>query len=65
MTEPAHLSVAARVPVSAPPSGSHPPGGLLSEEHRAEDLAQGSGAEQVLGPVLAHSGEMPEQTVEG
>lgn len=40
------------------------PGGLLSEEHWAEDLAQGSGAEQVLGAVLAHSGEMLQQTVE-
>lgn len=67
MTEPAHLSIFDRVCCSGARPGCsewHPPGGLLSEEHRAEDLAQGSGAEQVLGAVLAHSSEMPEQTLE-
>lgn len=33
----------------------YPPGALLSENHWAEDLAQGSGTEQVLGAVVAHS----------
>lgn len=42
----------------------HPPGSLLSEKQRAEDLAQGPGAEQVLGAALTHSGEMPQQAVE-
>lgn len=37
----------------------HPPGGLWSENHWTEDLAQGSRAEQVLGADLAHSSEMP------
>lgn len=36
----------------------------MSEEHGAEDLAQGPGAEQVLGAALTHSGEMPQQAVE-
>lgn len=40
------------------------PGGLLSEKHSAEDLAKSSGTEQVLGPVLAHSRKMPQQTLE-
>lgn len=43
----------------------HPPAGLLSEKHSAEDLAQRSGAEQVLGAVQADSREVPQQTVQG
>lgn len=43
----------------------HPPGSLLSEKHRAKDLAQGPGSEQVLGAVVTNPGEMPEQAVEG
>lgn len=42
----------------------HPPSGLLSEKHRAKDLAQGPGTQQVLGAALTHSGEMPQQAVE-
>ena len=39
------------------------PGSLLPEEQRAEDLAQGAGAEQVAGRGLAHMGQVAQQAL--